>query len=95
MKRTWVAVCAIVLIAALAGGCATANGIQSARAQLQKAKAAGADWSAPYEYYAAEAYLAKAVQQAEIGDTKQADAFRQQSETFSAKALQMAGGGAK
>lgn len=95
MKRTWVAVIAIVLIAGLAGGCATANGIQSARAQLQKAKAAGADWSAPYEYYAAEAYLNKAVQQAEIGDTKQADIFRQQSEAFSAKALQMAGGGGK
>lgn len=86
---------AVVLIAALAGGCATANGIQHARAQLQKAKAAGADWSAPYEYYAADAYLAKAVYQAEQGDTKQADEFRKQSETYSSKALQMAGGGAK
>jgi len=86
---------AVVLIAALAGGCATANGIQHARAQLQKAKAAGAEWSAPYEYNAADAYLKKAVEQAEIGDRKQANAFRQQSETYSSKALQMAGGGAK
>jgi hypothetical protein len=95
MKRTWVAVLVIVLIAALAGGCATANGIQNARAQLQKAKAAGADWSAPYEYYAAEAFLKQAEFQAGEGDLKQANAFRQESETYSAKALQMAGGGAK
>ena len=41
--------------------------------QEQKAKGAGADWSAPFEYYAAEAYLGKAVFSAEIGDTKQAN----------------------
>ena len=95
MRRATIVLCAMVLIAALAAGCATSNAIGNARAQLQKAKAAGADWSAPYEYYAAEAYLGKAVFQAEKGDTKQADIFTKQSSDYSAKALGMAKGGAK
>jgi len=94
-KRFGFLLLAMMLIAALAGGCATANGIQHARAQLAKAKAAGAEWSSPYDYYAADAYLKNAVKQAEEGDTKAANAFRQQSEAYSSKALQMAGGGAK
>jgi len=95
MRRASIVLCVVVLIAGLAGGCATSNAIGNARAQLQKAKAAGADWTAPYEYYAAEAYLGKAVQQAEEGDTKQADIFTKQSVGYSAKALEMAKGGAK
>ena len=95
MKRPWMVLFAIVLCAGLIAGCATANSIQSARAQLAKAKDAGSVWSAPYETYAAEAYLAKAVQQAEIGDTKQAEIFTKQSKDFSATALQSVGGGAK
>ena len=61
MKRPWIVLFAIVLCAGLIAGCATANSIQSARTQLAKAKDAGAEWSAPYEFYAAEAYLKKAV----------------------------------
>ena len=95
MRRTWIVLCAVVLIAGLAAGCATSNAIGNAREQLQKAKAAGADWSAPFEYYAAEAYLGKAVFSAEIGDTKQANIFTKQSSDYSAKALGMAKGGAK
>jgi hypothetical protein len=87
--------CAVVLIAGLAAGCATSNAIQSARAQLESAKAAGAIWSAPFEYYAAEAYLGKAVHQAEKGDPRQADIFTKQSADYSAKALEIAKGGAK
>ena len=67
MKRPWLALLVVVLCAGLIAGCATANSIQSARKQLNKAKDAGAVWSAPYEYYAAEAYLAKAVHEAEEG----------------------------
>jgi len=59
MRRVSILLCAVLLIAGLASGCATSNAIQSAREQLQKAKAAGADWTAPYEYYAADAYLGK------------------------------------
>lgn len=64
-------------------------------AQLAKAKAAGAEYSAAYEYFAAEAYLGQAVHQAEKGDNKQADIFTKQSSDYSAKALGMAKGGAK
>ena len=95
MKRAWIILCTVVLIAGLATGCATSNAIQSARAQLEKAKGAGAVWSAPFEYYAAEEYLKKAVFQAEIGDTNQADILTKQSSDYSAKALGIAKGGAK
>ena len=95
MRRASILLCAVVLIAGLAAGCATSYAIQNARAQLVKAKGAGADWSAPFEYYAAEAYLAKAVHQAEKGDPRQADIFTKQSADYSAKALEMATGGAK
>ena len=95
MRRALIVLCMVVLIGGLAAGCATSNAIQGARAQLQKAKAAGADWSAPYEYYAGEAYLNKAVYEAEEGDCKEANIFTEQSKTYSAQALKMAGGGAK
>jgi len=95
MRRTLVVICAMFLIAGLAGGCATSNAIGDARAQLAKAKAAGADWSAPAEYYSAEAYLGQAVRQAEKGDPKQAMIFTKQSADYSAQALGMAKGGAK
>jgi hypothetical protein len=95
MRRASIVLCVVVLIAGLAGGCATSNAIGNARAQLQKAKAAGADWSAPYEYYSADAYLNKAVAEAEEGDTKAANVFTEQSMNYSTKALGMAKGGAK
>ena len=95
MRRASVVLCALVLIAGLAAGCATANAIGDARAQLAKAKGAGAEYSAPFEYNAAEAYLKKAVFSAEIGDTKEASIFTKQSSDYSAKALGIAKGGAK
>jgi hypothetical protein len=95
MRRAMVFLFAGVLIAGLAAGCATSNAIGDARAQLGKAKGAGAVWSAPFEYYAAEAYLGKAVHQAEKGDNKQANIFTKQSSDYSAQALAIAKGGAK
>jgi ribosomal protein L9 len=95
MRRASIVLCAMILIAGLAAGCATSNTIGNAQAQLAKAKAAGAEKKAAFEYYAAEAYLGKAVFSAEIGDTKEANIFTKQSSDYSAKALQMAGGGAK
>jgi hypothetical protein len=95
MRRAFVVLCAVLLIAGLVGGCATSNAIQGARAQLEKAKGAGADWSAPFEYYAADAYLGKAVLEAEEGDNKAANVFTKQSSDYSAKALGIAKGGAK
>lgn len=95
MRRVSMVLCAMLLIAGLAAGCATQHDIHSARAQLESAKAAGAAWSAPFEYYAAEAYLKKAVFSAEIGDNEAANGFTNQSAGYSAKALEMAKGGAK
>jgi len=95
MKRTWVLLLAFVLCAGLVAGCATDNAIQNARMSLDKAKAAGAQNKAAFEYYAAEEYLKKAEFQAQKGDYKHADGFTKQSQEYSAKALQMAGGGAK
>ena len=95
MKRPWVVLLAVVVCAGLVAGCATANAIDRSRAQLDKAKAAGAVTKAPFEYYAGEAYLNKATIQAEKGDNKQADIFRKNADDYIAKALQMAGGGAK
>jgi predicted small secreted protein len=93
MKRPLVALFVIVLCAGLIAGCATANSIQSARKQLEKAKDAGAVWSAPYEYYAAEAYLAKAVHEAEEGSPrKDVDIFLKKSLENSKKALESVGG---
>jgi hypothetical protein len=95
MRRASIFLCVAVLIAALAAGCATSNAIQGAREQNQKAKDAGAIWSAPFEYYAGEAYLSKAVTEAEEGDCKAANVFTEQSLKYSAQALQATKGGAK
>ena len=64
-------VIATVLTAALwAGGCATTNAIKSARESLDRAKSAGAEAKAPYEYYSAAAYLYQANHEAGEGDKK-------------------------
>ena len=95
MKRPLVVLSAVVLSAGLAAGCATADAIQNARKSLGNAKAAGGQSKAPFEYYAAEGYLNKASLEAEEGDCEAADAFTKESEAYSAKALEKAGGGAK
>lgn len=95
MKRPLLALCAIVLIVGLsAAGCATTK-TQAAGATLDQAKAAGAVYKAPFEYKAAEAYLKKAVIEANEGDTKAADSLAQEAQTYADKALEMSGGGAK
>jgi hypothetical protein len=95
MKRPWAVATAIVLSAGLAAGCGATKAVKSARASLERAKAAGAETKAPYEYYAAEAYFHQANHEVGEGDTKQGKAFANQSEFFSAKAIEKAGGGAK
>jgi len=95
MKRPWIVLFVIVLCAGLIAGCATTS-ISNAKSQLKQAKDAGATWTAPYEYYAAEAYLNQAVIQAEEGSPrKDVDNFLNKSLDYSAKALSMAKGGAK
>lgn len=95
MKRPWAVWSAVVLSAGLAVGCATTRAMESAQASYERAKAAGAATKAPFEYYAAEAYLGQAKHEVEEGDNKQARNFAKQSEFYSVKAIEMAGGGAK
>jgi hypothetical protein len=96
MKRSWFAYSAIALtVAAGTSGCATANAIKSAQGSLERAKAAGSEAKAPYEYYSAEAYLQQANHEAAEGDNKQARAYAKESENFSAEAMRKTGGGTK
>ncbi|MCL1926434.1 MAG: hypothetical protein FWF95_04785 [Syntrophorhabdaceae bacterium] len=93
MKRPWILLLAIVICAGLVSGCASTDSISGARKQLEKAKAAGANWTAPYECFAAEAYLKKAVHEAEEGSPKQdVDFFLSKSLENSKKALESVGG---
>jgi hypothetical protein len=96
MKRPWAVLFVVVLCAGLVAGCATATALENARASFAKAKAAGAEKKAPFEYYAAEAYLGKAIHEAEEGSPKEdTDRFMKKSMEYSAKALEMSKGGAK
>lgn len=95
MRRASIVLCVVLLIAGLSAGCATQNALSSTRMTLDKAKAAGAEKKAAYEYYMGEAYLGKAVEQANLGDSKQAEIFNKQAADYSAKALEMSKGGAK
>ena len=96
MKRPWMGLWAIVLIAGLsAAGCATANRISAVQATMDQAIAEGAVYKAPFEYKAGEAYLKKAVIEAEEGDCKAADSFTVEAQAYATKALEMSGGGAK
>jgi len=85
----------VVLFAGVAAGCAGGKALRSAQASFERAKTAGAEAKAPYEYYAAEAYLNQASHEAGERDKRQAEVFSKQSEFYSVKALEMAGGGAK
>ena len=93
MKRSWILLVAIILCAGLIGGCATADAISSVRAQIKKAKDAGADWSAPYECYMAEEYLKRAVHEAEEGSPREdVDRFLNVARENAQKALASVGG---
>ncbi len=96
MKRPWVSLWVVALIAGLSiAGCATPSKTQNAGKTLGQAKAAGAVYKAPFEYKAAEAYHKKAVIEEKEGDTEAADSLAQEAQTYADKALDMSGGGAK
>ena len=54
MKRSWALPLSAVLAAGLAVGCSSATALNNARTSFEKAKAAGAEAKAPYEYYSAQ-----------------------------------------
>ena len=95
MNRRWALGIGGLLCAALLAGCATSASLEGARASLSKAKAAGAEGKAPYEYYLAEAYLKNAEHEVDEGDNKTAASFASESEKYAARAIEKAGGGAK
>lgn len=95
MKKTLLAGAAVLLAGALAAGCTAARAVRNAHASFEQAKAAGAEQKAPYDYYAAEAYLKLAEHEAEEGDLKQARAFSRESRMHSAQAIGKTEGGAK
>jgi hypothetical protein len=95
MKRSWVFILAVILSAGLAAGCSAKHAVQNARTSFEKAKAAGAETKAPYEYYAAEAYLGLAEHEMDERDKDGIRLFSEKSEQMSAEALNKAGGGAK
>lgn len=95
MKRLWAVALAVVFAAGLAAGCSSGTTLRNARTSFDKAKAAGAESKAPYEYYSAEAYLRLAEGEKEEGDRAGVRKFSETSEKFSAEAIEKAGGGAK
>ncbi|HJX14972.1 MAG TPA: DUF4398 domain-containing protein [Candidatus Deferrimicrobiaceae bacterium] len=95
MKRSWALPLSAVLAAGLAVGCSSATALNNARTSFEKAKAAGAEAKAPYEYYSAQSYLGLAEHETQEGDRHGAREFAETSRKFSTEALQKAGGGAK
>jgi hypothetical protein len=84
------------MAAVLIAGCSSATTVvKNARTSFEDVKAAGAETKAPYEYYAAEAYLGLAEHEIEEGDNAGASLFAEKSERMSAEARKKAGGGAK
>lgn len=81
--------------AAWLAGCTSAQALSSARASLGRARAAGAEAAAPYDYYMAESFLADADHEAGEGDYRQARVFASRSEECSLRARRVAEGGAR
>ena len=61
--------------------------VADARAAFETARAAGAEWASPYEYYAAEEFLALAKEELDSGDTIGVADFAAESERLSALAV--------
>lgn len=95
MKRRMPCLMSVLLVAALLTGCSSLKYVKKARTSFSEAKAAGAENDAPFEYYSAEAYLELADHEIEEGDNPQARIFADESEKYSAEALDITGGGTR
>ena len=82
----------LLLTMAITGGCATYSKVKMAKSSFQKAVELGAEQKAPYEYYAAEAYLDLAKHESTEGDGKQAVIFAEQANSFAEQAIVKSGG---
>ena len=76
----------------LLASCTAAGALGDARASLARAKEAGVDAKAPYEYSMAEAYLEKAQHETDEGDSTQAGNYARESSSWSQKAIEKTGG---
>lgn len=85
----------VLLGAAALGGCAATGAVTNARQSLEQARGSGAEAKAPYEYYAAEAFLGLAEHESAELDGAAAKEFAEKSAQFSSKALEKSGGGAR
>ncbi len=86
---------AAVAVAGLLGGCATLGTVGKAREALGQAEAAGAETKAPYDYYAARAYLEMAEHEKDELDWKAAHEWAQRALDHASRALAGAGGGGR
>jgi len=91
MRRTGLVV-SLLLAMAMAGGCAASGKVKLAESSFERAGELGAEQKAPYEYYAAEAYLELAEHEVSEGDGKQADVFAEQASAFAEQAISKSGG---
>jgi hypothetical protein len=69
--------------------------VENATSAFEKAKAAGAERFAPYEYYTAEEYLKLAMEELAAGDKIGVALFAAESEKYSFEAMEKTGGGGK
>ncbi len=89
----WVVCCLAGALGAGVIGCAGAQKLRTAESAFQKAQDGGAETAAPYEYYAAEAYLNLAQHEEFEMDYKAVNEFAGESLRYSEAALEKAGGG--
>lgn len=83
----------LALALAMTGGCAVSGKVKMAESSFQQAENLGAEQKAPYEYYAARAFLALARHEVTEGDGKQAEIFADQASSFAEQAINKSGGG--
>lgn len=90
--RRIVLVVLMSLAMAMIGGCAASGKVEMAGSSFKQARELGAEQKAPYEYYAAEAYLEMAEHEITEGDGKQAGVFAEQARQFAEQAISKSGG---
>lgn len=95
MKRYIVFTVVLLFLIGALSGCSSRKYVNRARTSFETAKTEDAEVKAPFEFYAAEAYLDLAEHELEEGDHSQSKVFAEESEKYSAEALEIMGGGVR
>jgi hypothetical protein len=95
MRRLGILIAVALFASGSLFGCSTDRMVRQANDSFEKARQAGAETKAPYEFYAAQEYLELAEHEKDEMDNKQARIWAEQSLKHSAAALDKAGGGGK